>query len=105
MAEATREVALGNYEVSLSPQADDETGQLVRSFNSMTRDLKLQGARVQDFTRKLEATNEELERRRKYMEVVLRNISAGVISVSSAGLVTSCNRAAERLGASMRTEY
>jgi len=97
LAEATREVVLGNYEVSLSPQADDETGQLVRSFNSMTRDLKLQGARVQDFTRKLEATNEELERRRKYMEVVLRNISAGVISVSSAGLVTSCNRAAERL--------
>jgi two-component system nitrogen regulation sensor histidine kinase NtrY len=97
LAEATREVALGNYEITLTPRTDDETGQLVRSFNSMTEDLKAHEHQVRDFTNQLEQTNEELERRRKYMEVILRNISAGVISADAAGLVTSVNRAAERL--------
>ncbi|MFW7377941.1 MAG: ATP-binding protein [Oligoflexus sp.] len=97
LAEATREVALGNYAINLAARTDDETGQLVRSFNSMTEDLKTHEDQVRDFTRRLELTNEELDRRRKYMEVVLRNISAGVISVDANDVITSVNRAAERL--------
>ncbi|SME88005.1 sensor histidine kinase [Pseudobacteriovorax antillogorgiicola] len=97
LAEATKEVALGNYEVNLVAKTDDETGQLIRSFNSMTADLKAHEQQVRDFTAKLEKTNVELDQRRKYMEVILRNISAGVISVSSSGIVTSINRAAEKL--------
>lgn len=97
LGEATREVALGNYEVRLSPKTDDETGQLVRSFNSMTADLKANERQLLNFTDRLEQTNEELERRRRYMEVVLKNISAGVISVDAGSLVTTINSAAEKL--------
>ena len=97
LAEATREVATGNYEVKLPAPGDDETGQLVRSFSRMIGDLKTNQAKVREFTRELEKSNVELEGRRKYMEVVLRNISAGVIAVGKNGRITSMNDAAERL--------
>ncbi len=97
LAEATKEVSHGNYEITLTVKTDDETGQLVRSFNSMTADLKTHESQVKEFTSQLEAKNLELDQRRKYMEVILRNISTGVISVSAVGDITSVNRAAEKL--------
>ncbi len=97
LAEATRQVAVGNYSINLEVRSDDETGQLMLAFNSMTSDLRAHALQVSDFTNQLEQTNEELDQRRKYMEVILRNISAGVIAVDSNGRIASVNRAAERL--------
>jgi two-component system nitrogen regulation sensor histidine kinase NtrY len=78
LAEGTAEVARGNLDVQVDPHSDDEVGFLVRSFNRMTRDLR-------DARDGLERTNAELERRRRYMEVVLRNIGAGVVSLDAEG--------------------
>ena len=39
--------------------------------------------------------NEEIERRRRFMEVILKNIHAGVIGIDSTGKVRSINNAAE----------
>lgn len=97
LAEATREVALGNYRINLRPQTDDETGQLVRSFNMMTRDLEKHEVLTMETQATLQRSNTELERRRQHMEIVLKNITAGVISVDINGTITSCNRAAEKL--------
>ena len=97
LAEGTREVALGNYRVSLTPRTDDETGQLVRSFNLMTKDLQRHRTQAEESRIALLKSNEELERRRKYMEVVLENINAGVIAVDQNGLVSSINQAAGKL--------
>ncbi len=97
LAEATKEVALGNYSVSLSPKTDDETGQLIKSFNQMTHDLQKHKSQAEESRARLQKTNEELERRRQYMEIVLRNITTGVISVDSDNRITSINSAAENL--------
>ena len=97
LGEATHEVTLGNYNVVLEAKADDEIGQLMNSFNRMIRDLKSKEEKVRGFTRQLETTNAELESRRKYMEFVLRNISAGVLSIDAHDKITSLNNAAERL--------
>lgn len=97
LAEGTREVALGNYNVSLTPKTDDETGQLVRSFNMMTKDLQSHRAQAEEARVALIESNEELDQRRKYMEVVLKNISAGVIAADPGGRITSVNSAAEGL--------
>ncbi|MBQ46831.1 MAG: hypothetical protein CMP10_04975 [Zetaproteobacteria bacterium] len=97
LAEATREVALGNYDISLRSRSDDETGQLVRSFNRMAKDLKNKETKVKVFTDQLKKSNDELDSRRKYMEVVLRNISAGVLSVNFKGEILSINPSAEKL--------
>ena len=97
LAEATRAVAVGNYDVILKAYGDDEASQLVRSFNRMTRDLRANRSQVKQFTAELEAKNVELDGRRKNMEVVLKNISAGVISLDAEGKITAVNDAAERL--------
>lgn len=97
LGEATREVALGNYDIRLEVKTDDETGQLVQSFNRMTRDLKVHEEQAKRFLSELERTNHELDQRRRYIEVILRNISAGVISVDPDGKIATFNRSAERL--------
>jgi two-component system nitrogen regulation sensor histidine kinase NtrY len=90
LAEGTAEVARGNLDVSVEAQSDDEIGFLVRSFNRMTRDLK-------EARSGLERTNAELERRRSYTEIVLRNVGAGVVSLDAEGRVNTINPSAQRL--------
>jgi two-component system nitrogen regulation sensor histidine kinase NtrY len=82
LAEGTHEVAQGNLDYRIETSGDDEIGTLVASFNQMTEDLK--------------HTHSELEQRRQYMETLLANITAGVISVDRSGRVTIVNKAAER---------
>jgi two-component system nitrogen regulation sensor histidine kinase NtrY len=97
LAEAANEVAHGNYEVTLSDISDDETGQLMRQFNAMTRDLRKHKQVADESEQLLRLTNKELERRRHYMEIVLKSMSAGVISVDSTGVITSVSGAAKEL--------
>ena len=83
LAEATHAIAQGNLDYKINVVADDEIGVLVDSFNRMTADLKV--------------SKENLEQRRKYMETVLRNVSAGVVAIDREGVITTVNRAAEKL--------
>ncbi|MBA4395977.1 MAG: PAS domain-containing sensor histidine kinase [Syntrophus sp. (in: bacteria)] len=96
LADATHKIAQGDLDHQIDIVADDEIGVLVDSFNRMTRDLKKSNER-------LEQANIDLEQRRKYMETVLRNVSAGVISIDQNGVVTTINRAAEKM-LNIRTE-
>jgi two-component system, NtrC family, nitrogen regulation sensor histidine kinase NtrY len=97
LAEATREIALGNYAISLNPTTDDETGLLMKSFNKMTHDLESHRRTAQEALVRIEKSNVELERRRQYMEVVFKHIAAGVIAIDAAGNVTTFNQAARTL--------
>jgi two-component system nitrogen regulation sensor histidine kinase NtrY len=90
LADATHKIAQGNLDHQIDIVADDEIGVLVDSFNQMTRDLKKSNER-------LEEANLDLEQRRKYMETVLRNVSAGVISIDQNGVITTINRASEKM--------
>jgi two-component system nitrogen regulation sensor histidine kinase NtrY len=90
LAEGTRALAQGNLDYKIDVEADDEIGVLVDSFNRMTGDLKKSKV-------SLEQANIDLEQRRKYMETVLRNVSAGVVAVDKDGTITTINRAAERM--------
>jgi len=90
LAEATNRIAQGDLDHQIDIKADDEIGILVESFNSMTRDLRKS-------KEGLELANIDLESRRKYMETVLRNVSAGVISVNKDDVISIINQAAERM--------
>jgi two-component system nitrogen regulation sensor histidine kinase NtrY len=90
LAEATRRIAKGDLDHQINVVADDEIGVLVDSFNQMTKDL-------QKSNRELNQANISLEERRKYMETVLRNVSAGVVSLDKDGVVRTINRAAEKM--------
>jgi len=83
LAEGTHEVAHGNWDYQIEASGDDEIGTLVDSFNQMTRDLK--------------QINLEVERRGRYMETLLANITAGVISVDPTGSITTINKTGEQI--------
>ena len=90
LVQATNRITQGDLESRIDIEADDEIGHLVTSFNQMTTDLKKSKT-------SLEEANIHLEQRRKYMETVLQNVSAGVVSVDRDGMITTVNRAAENM--------
>jgi two-component system nitrogen regulation sensor histidine kinase NtrY len=89
LAEGTAEVARGNLDVRVQATTDDEVGFLVQSFNQMTADLR-------EARTGLERQATELERRRRYMEIVLGNIGAGVVSVDPDRRISTINPSAQR---------
>lgn len=97
LADATREVALGNYQVSVRTSSHDETGQLIEAFNKMIQDLQRHQEEAEEARSNLQGTNAQLEGRKNYIEIILKHITAGVISVDANLTVTSVNNAAERL--------
>jgi two-component system nitrogen regulation sensor histidine kinase NtrY len=97
LADATRQVAEGNLDVHLGESGNDEIGMLVASFNKMTADIRNNRLALERTNEEVVRSNLELEQRRRYMETVLKNVTAGVISVDKEGLLTSVNKSAERL--------
>ena len=97
LAYGTNEIANGTLDYRIGIEAKDEIGVLVNSFNKMTGDLKATKTGIEEANRDLKKTNTELEQRRRYMEIVLSNVAAGVISIDKFGNVTTINRIAEEL--------
>ncbi|HEV1994047.1 MAG TPA: ATP-binding protein [Candidatus Acidoferrum sp.] len=97
LAEGTREVSSGNFDYQVPEQAQDELGILVRSFNTMTMQLRDSRSQIDQFTRNLQQAVQELERRRQLMETVLENIPTGVISLDAAGAILRVNTSVSKM--------
>jgi two-component system nitrogen regulation sensor histidine kinase NtrY len=97
LADGTRRVASGDLDFRIGIEAEDEIGTLVSAFNKMTSDLKTGKAQLEKSNIALQHTNLELDRRRKYTEIVLENVAAGVISFDKEGRITTVNKSAERM--------
>jgi PAS domain S-box-containing protein len=97
LAEGTREVSSGNFDYQVPEQAQDELGVLVRSFNTMTMQLRDSRSQIDQFTRNLQQAVQELERRRQLMETVLENIPTGVISLDASGAILRMNSSLSRM--------
>jgi two-component system nitrogen regulation sensor histidine kinase NtrY len=97
LADGTLRVAGGDLGFTIEPVADDEIGSLVTSFNQMTRDLRISREQLELSARKLQEQNAEIEERRRYTEIVLKNVSAGVITLDAAGCITTINKSAQRM--------
>lgn len=97
LAIATNRVAEGDLDVTIAGYSNDEVGTLVESFNKMTFDLRQGQKAISHANRELRSSNLELDQRRRYMEIVLANVTAGVISIDSQGNLTTINKSAEKL--------
>ena len=97
LVDATRAVADGNLDIRIESHSSDEIGMLVQSFNRMTDDLRTKQQALNVSNLELSRINQEIERKRQYMEIVLRNVAAGVISVDREGIIRTINTSAERL--------
>jgi two-component system, NtrC family, nitrogen regulation sensor histidine kinase NtrY len=97
LAEGTRKVAEGDLSFSISMAADDEIGSLVDSFNKMTHDLRVGRGQLELSAKMLKDQNVEIEEQRQFLSIVLKNVSAGVITLDAAGVITTINKSAERM--------
>ena len=97
LAEGTHRVAEGDLSFSIGLVADDEIGSLVNSFNKMTRDLRIGRDQLELSARLLREQNVEIEKRRQYMEIVLENVSAGVVTLDAGGFISTINKSAEKM--------
>lgn len=97
IATATRRVAEGDLDFVLEKQSNDEMGLLVDSFNTMTSNLNMSNAKLADAHEALQQSSRESDDRRRYTEIILQNVEAGVISLNEEGTITTINRFAEKL--------
>ena len=97
LAAATKQIAEGNLDIHLEEKGNDEITMLVSSFNKMTEDLRANQLALNLTTEEVVRSNLELDQRRRYMETVLKNVTAGVISVNKEGILTTVNKSAEKL--------
>ncbi len=97
LVDGTEKVAEGELDIEIPVSSDDEIGMLVSSFNNMAKDLGKNKKVIEKVNSDLKKINEEIERRRKYMEIILKNIQAGVVAVDSSGKIRSINYAVQQM--------
>jgi nitrogen fixation/metabolism regulation signal transduction histidine kinase len=90
LVKGTQAVASGHYGQKLPVIAQDDLGFLVESFNEMTHRI----AQGRDETRK---AGFEVENQRAYLETILANLTAGVISFDELYKIRTANQAAYRI--------
>ena len=87
LAEGTRAIAAGDYSTMLPEHGKDDLGVLVKSFNSMTRQLD-------DATKASERNRARVEAARGYLETILAHLSSGVLAINRKGELRTYNLAA-----------
>ncbi len=97
LSRATEEVAHGNLDYVIPSSGSDEMHILIRSFNKMTNDLRLNKEQIEATHANLKKINEELSHRRRYIEVLLESVHSGVISLDERGRISMVNPAAMEL--------
>jgi two-component system, NtrC family, nitrogen regulation sensor histidine kinase NtrY len=97
LAEGTNRIAQGDYDVFIDLESKDEIGVLVNSFNLMATDLKNGKVQLEEANTELIRRNIEIEQRRLYMEIVLANVAAGVMSADAEGRIFTINKSAEKM--------
>jgi nitrogen fixation/metabolism regulation signal transduction histidine kinase len=90
LAEGVREVAQGNLSPKAVLQGKDELGGLTRSFAVMTQQLA-------DARATVERSIGEVDAARANLQTMLDNLTAGVIVLSTEGVIQSANPGATRI--------
>lgn len=97
LAEGALKVAGGDFSFQIDQAGRDEIGFLVQSFNKMTQDLQQSRAQLAAAYEQLRRSHAELADQKRHMEILLRNVAAGVIAVDAQGRVTTLNDSAAQL--------
>jgi len=84
LAEGTRAVAEGNYHKPIPLLDSGDLGQLVQSFNKMTRQLS-------KTHHQLQLSHEQSEAQRAYLQVVLSSLTSGVLSLDAQKKIQTVN--------------
>ena len=104
LAEGTLKVAGGDYDFHIDEKSKDEIGFLVSSFNKMTHDLQASRKELAQALAQLRTSLISQEAQKRYMEILLRNVAAGVIGVDPDGQITNINDSAAQIFRANREE-
>ena len=94
---ATARIAQGDYRPIRLNTGTDEFSQLVDRFNYMAKTLKHSENEIKSTNRYLKKAISDLHHRSTYLEVVLRNVNTGVISIGEDEKITTINQHAAKL--------
>jgi two-component system nitrogen regulation sensor histidine kinase NtrY len=97
LAEGTLKVAGGDYDIHIDQEGRDEIGFLVQSFNKMTHDLAQSQAQLAAAYRQLSDSHTLISTQKRDMEILLKNVAAGVIGIDAQGRVTNINDSAAQM--------
>ena len=97
VAAAAREIAAGNMDVRVHSQVGDEMAMLVDAFNEMAGELQENREVITRSTADLRRSNQALAERRRYIEILVANLSTAVISIDPSGRVTTANPAVGKI--------
>jgi two-component system nitrogen regulation sensor histidine kinase NtrY len=94
---ATLRVSQGDYRPVGISSGSAEINRLVSNFNEMTSNLDRSKKDVLQANKNLTETLERLDEHSRYIQVVLSNVTTGVISVDEKGFITTINHHAGQL--------
>jgi len=97
LAEGTLKVAGGDYDFKIGVEGRDEIGFLVQSFNKMTQDLQQSQAQLAAAYQQLSDSHALISLQKRDMEILLKNVAAGVIALDREGRVTAINDSAAQM--------
>jgi nitrogen fixation/metabolism regulation signal transduction histidine kinase len=87
LAEGTKAIASGDYSIVLPEHGKDELGVLVKSFNSMTRQLA-------EAIKRADRNRARVEAAHGYLETILAHLSSGVLALNERAELRTFNQAA-----------
>lgn len=91
LAEATSSIKAGDFSVRIpESKYKDEITVLSKAFNAMTERIAHQRS-------ELIQVNELIDSRRRFIEAVLSELSAGVLAINAEGIIVLCNTSASNL--------
>ncbi len=99
LALATQRVSEGElgFQVKLQGPLDKDFALLMKSFNSMSRDLLEHQIALNKTTSNLQDSHKTLESQIRFVELVLENITTGVMSMDVDGYVEILNHSAKQM--------
>lgn len=90
LTEGARTIARGDYSQRLTPDRPDELGDLMHTFNDMAEQIQ----KSRDELRRSQLT---AEAQKRYLTILLNQITAGVLTCDHKGRLRTANDAASRL--------
>ncbi len=88
----TQKIAKGDFNFMLEKHSGQEIGTLIDSFNLMIRDIKQSRDSLQKVNESLEHKTVELEAKSRFIELLIQNISSGILVISMDDKVITANR-------------
>jgi two-component system nitrogen regulation sensor histidine kinase NtrY len=109
VSEAMTAASTGRFDLRLPARSSDEIGAMAAAFNSMAGDLETSKRAIEDYSRNLEikveertralrVSEEQLRALKNHLETVLAHVATGVVSLDAEGRIETFNgRAGEIL--------